>query len=459
MELQARSRLDAARPLGPVVAEVMEKSLSTDPVRGLYWLASVRTSANVILDNQENLLLLNAVKALSDAAVATEVCKTRSFNDIAQLLQGLPDAALIATGSVPGELARLEVPSTANVTLVCAGIGAGLVKFNFDDPAGHGWTPVGLAIARWHLAGVLDPAQRGFDFNTSESLLAMSWVVNTALQHGYASSALDVPADEALPPGRLASPIGACMPAYRDAGGAVHDVWDLMCERIMADDLKWMTACARHDWGEVACGVLAARYAARLHDMALLEYMALNRQQRPETGAAGVPLANPVRQAIAEMVLLGGAPTAAQWAHRQLGHEDSRYPDSGMLPNLIYEFDLSTETEEIRLRTLKRLRKLGHDVVVAHEDVDHRNRMFSALPLWSALEKNEASCVAQLLEWGAATDVMVANAHDVAHMDELVERLEAQGRSEEAVRTLRAAVARRAAWVSLADMGSSRPAR
>lgn len=449
-------------PLKETLEEVRRKSLDSDPVRGLFWLALTRGGATISSRNEADDLLLRLANELCDADKEGRRHQVRDLPNIREMLVDMPTAVSFGKGDILDDPVALRVPEEMVLTIDSAGIGSG--KLTISNPGAVAWTPMGLAISNWDSLDLdSDPEELNSDdfrrrgrVQVENGLLPPSWVMDQFVAYGFDPRVLDFETGRETAMGCLAEPIGGCMPAYRDDRGVIHDAWDLLSERLVWRDLSWITARVVEAWGEDAGGVLAGRHAMRAHDIAQHEMRVLNAQQRPGTRSEQLALGSEVRLAVAGMILGGACVHAAQWGRRNFGFDHDPLMQ-GALANVIFEVSGSFAAQN-RLRAFQRLHALGHDVVVAHESENHRDRTFSSVPLWDAIARSEGDCVAQLMEWGASTDVSIHNVDEGGALLEMVQDREESGPGHVGVRAFRAAMARRAARSALDDLAAGLPA-
>jgi hypothetical protein len=228
-------------------------------------------------------------------------------------------------------------------------------------------------------------------------------------------------------------------------------VFDFMAERVTSVGLERMTRIVCTMPGLKAAGArMAAIQAARLHDLALDDYAALHRSQREAEPDPPLIPGSTVHKAVALMAVAGAELTVAAWGPgRTFGHDMADH-DRYSLANTLFGIG-GRFVDDSRLQALRRLHELGHEVVVAHVDDDHGDRIFHGLPLNSAIRLGEIQCMLQLLEWGADERARVDDEEDYGVVLDLAQEDERHRPGSETMTVLRSAIARRQGYRALAD--------
>lgn len=443
--------------LDDALKEVRQKSLAGEPVAGLLWMALVMARDFGDVGEIKGQPLLDLARELSAADTSGRRHHPFSEPEINVLLSGFPSLMQApVTGPFGGAVGlRLELLGVDSCTFGCRGIGGGSLKIDTIDV--QGWTPMGLALRARHLDGELDQRDPDWAYTRIrefQSLLPMKWVREELLVHPLRLDPAPASAGGTEQPRRgLHAPFGTWAPAYTDGSGQTHEAFDFLAERMAADGVAWLTTLAIEVAGPDAGAALAGRHAARLHDLAVDDYRPLRSRQNFDGKGLDLPIGTDslVHRSIGRMIGAGAHLTAAQWGGgRTFGAQPGAANDIGLV-SCLFSDQPGLWNDDKRLAGLRRLYDMGHDVVVAHVNEDHRSRSFSMLPLYACLGADQSGCVVQLLDWGADEKASVHNLNEGGTTLALAQSIEADFPDRTGPSVLRAALARRQALMVLND--------
>lgn len=396
----------------------VRQDCASDPMRGLVWLAAlsgIRMPA----------LLDEKVQPLADELMRQELARARPrLHDLLhqeQLhawLQGLPQRVSYRFLPPDGEWrhAKLalkfgEMP--LDQRLQCMGLQAGTF-FTPVQPAR--WTLAGLALRTSGYQVSVVP-----EWGDTRSGLPPSSVLRLCTMNAAPAQEGDV-----APCLGFHRPVGRLPAAFEDVHGTVHDVADLLTERLDYHAMEWLARgmmaspelCTQQQHAAAHCWALEL---ARLHDMARWEYQHAYEDKgwSRKIGARNPMAADGWVAATIVRMLAAGVPlTPEVWGpHRYFGGADR----SGMHHLAVAVVSQQREGEAIQVQALQQLVALGHDVGVPR--ATHRAgkaKVHAVVPLVTAVMRGHLQCAAFLLEQGAdpravaKTGKVVQNAYDTA---------------------------------------------
>lgn len=445
--------------------DVRRLSLRSQPVRGLLWLAMMATDELGLAGEINSPRMMDLARELAQADTAGLRFRTWPAHDIDAFVADFPRKVVFPDIRTSRGAAMISMKPAVqeHPWFDCNGIAGGRLNGIEDESLtvtiadAREWSVMGLALRHRYLDGEvdrLDPEWAYTRVRGFQPLLPMPWMQEQLHIHGFDARAPILQDSGEI--GRLGfhEPLAMWAPAWRDAAGRVHDVFDFLAERVALDGLERLTRLATRTAGLEAAGArLAALQAARVHDIALHEYRPLHAAQHHggENGSYPIEPQSVVHRSVALMAVAGADVTMTAWGRdRRFGHDIDDI-DRYSLANALYAID-NRFVDESRLAALQRLRDLGHDVVVAHVDDHHADRSFHGLPLNSALRRGEVLSAAHLVEWGADEKAVVDDNNDCGTVLALAQEDEQFNPDAQAMRVLRSAIARREACRALEDL-------
>lgn len=375
--------------------DVVIEATRHEPLRALAWLSLLQGVPSGIEDDAAALQKIDAiVEACVDRGpqYLGQIFRAREIDG---LLEGLPseipqpDHPDFDPDCVDTALRLSEVHHIGK--LYCLGMGSGGFALP-SEPAG--WSVPGLMMSMMGITGRHDHREATFPKSRLPALYRGLWLpgdatVDTRLRQSYHE------------------PLGLMVPAYVDTRQRVHDVTDILVERLDAVSIARLANWSMNDVAldapvREAMANLWAAQACRLHDMVRFEFPALYKSEAwadsSTTGTDPLMAGGRVSCVITQMVCHGARLTPSCWGEdRYFGNDD--VPEMHALA-LAVARDMLLD-DAAKRRVLESLRDMGHDVVVAHRAREDKDRLYANLPLVSAVLAESPKCVAALLEWGA----------------------------------------------------------
>lgn len=387
------------------IEQVREQSLG-EPVRGLWWLARLRGPKDVREDPRV-VEFANELVQADARARQPALHQVFSYEQIQAMGQELP-ATVRVDRSIRGRPSRDrcsldEVEAGTCVPLGCIGLGdAENLGFHFPD----------LRPERWSLAGwvLKDETYCSIDGRHARQVVLPQQILHgLCMGHAAGLQGREIALQQ---PGSVHRPLAVLAPAYGDSRGRMHDVGDLLVERMDMFQLYDLARLMMRPGAlceadrQAACHYWALQ-AVRIHDIARMEYpvayagkdWATSSIARNPMDVTSVPAST-----ISKLVCAGATLTPEIWGNERYFGIDDR-PETHLIANAVIN-DLGLPDGQL-LVGLKRLREMGHDVVVACRPdatgVTERAKpkTYRYLPLVDAAGYRHVQCMTMLLEWGA----------------------------------------------------------
>lgn len=421
--------------LKEAMAEVLLVS-QDDPVRGLFWLASLRLPLPLRVPDALTRGFVDELLALQGQRADSRLHAAFSHEQITAMLGALPSSvSMVFPGASP----------SSDVVHLTQSVPSGRLKI---QPYGDVPTPV--EPQAWTVAGLALMAHRYSTPASTQALFPKSAVVDICVQHAGAGGLPPLVVGDAS----FRRPLAWLAPAFTADGGRVHDVSDLVAEILDRPAIGWL---ARGMMQHPALDEKAARFVAscwgaqacRLHDLGRFQYETVFLEKNFKPVVHPVSRFSKLVAAIGEMIVAGAVITPALWG-RDRYFDQENVPEAHALACAVLGNDEISDAQQVE--ALEYLRSLGHDVVVAYRnngktDAEGPPKAYQCLPLVDAVSVERGQCAIALLQWGADPDARV---------------LSRSGKRAESAREVAATLdfgviqaheARRVADAALADLG------